>query len=315
MNKELTLSEKQIENRIFTIQGVQVMLDSDLAEIYQVETRVLNQAVKRNSERFPNDFMFQLTQVEWDGLMSQIATANLRSQIVTLKNQNLTSQNVTSRAHGGRRYLPSVFTEQGVAGLSGVLKSETAAKVHVAVMRAFVAMRKLIQENQLFSQRLDRIEHKQLETDHKFEQIFKALESKDVIPQQGIFFDGQVFDAYELASKVIRTAKKSIVLIDNYIDESTLTHLAKKNPGVKVNLLTKTISKQLQLDVQKANLQYGNFTLKSFDKSHDRFLIIDHQQVYHLGASLKDLGKKWFAFSTMEKASVQSIINSIPVLL
>ncbi len=304
MNKELAVSQQYIE-KIYTIRGVQVMLDSDLAEMYSVTTSRLNEQVKRNIERFPNDFMFQLTNAEWENLQTQSAITSLRSQNAILKDNR--------GKH--RKYLPSVFTEQGVAGLSGVLKSETAAKVHVAVMRAFVAMRKLIQENQLFSQRLDRIEHKQLETDHKFEQIFKALESKDVIPQQGIFFDGQVFDAYELASKVIRTAKKSIVLIDNYIDESTLTHLAKKNPGVKVNLLTKTISKQLQLDVQKANLQYGNFTLKSFDKSHDRFLIIDHQQVYHLGASLKDLGKKWFAFSKLDKESVESLMNEIGGLI
>jgi hypothetical protein len=158
---------------------------------------------------------------------------------------------------------------------------------------------------------MDGIERKQLETDKKFEQVFKALESKNIIPNQGVFFDGQVFDAYELASKIIRSAKKSIVLIDNYIDETTLTHLSKKIKAVKVILLTKTMSNQLTLDVKKANEQYGNFEIRVFVNSHDRFIIIDNSDVYHLGASLKDLGKKWFAFSKMDKSSVSSIIKEI----
>lgn len=297
----MSISQQQIENRIFNIRGEQVMLDSDLAEMYQVETKVLNQAVSRNMDRFPDDFMMQLTQEEWDNLRTQIATTSLRSQNVTLNNNR--------GKH--RKYLPFVFTEQGVSGLSGVLKSETATKMHVAIMRTFIGLRKLISNNQLVVHRLDSIERKQLETDQKFEQVFKALESKDIIPNQGVFFDGQVFDAYELASKIIRSAKKSIVLIDNYMDESTLIHLNKKNEKVKVNLLTKNISKQLALDVKKANEQYGNFETKIFDKSHDRFLIIDHSEIFHLGASLKDLGKKWFAFSKLDKGSVGSILSEL----
>jgi hypothetical protein len=143
----------------------------------------------------------------------------------------------------------------------------------------------------------------------------KALESKNAIPNQGVFFDGQIFDAYELASKIIRSAKTSIVLIDNYIDETTLTHLAKKKKEVQLFLLTKTISKALALDVKKANEQYGHFNIKTFTQSHDRFLIIDNKEVYHLGASLKDLGKKWFAFSKMDKSSVSNILNSILELI
>lgn len=169
-----------------------------------------------------------------------------------------------------------------------------------------------MQDNQLIISRLDRIEFMQFETDQKFDKIFKALESKDQIPSQGVFFDGQVFDTYELASRIIRSAKTSIILIDNYIDESTLTHLAKKKQGVKAILLTKSNSKKLELDIQKANEQYGDFEIKYFDKSHDRFLIIDSQEIYHLGASLKDLGKRWFAFSKLDERSVKSIINSIP---
>lgn len=290
MSKELIASQKEIENRIFHVRGVQVMLDNDLAEIYQVETRTLNQAVKRNIERFPDDFMFKLTQSEWE---------------------NLKSHFVISNQHGGRRTTPYAFTEQGVSGLSGVLKSKTAAKMHVAIMRAFVRMRKIINENIGLVQRIDSIERKQIETDQKLEQVFKALDNKETIPTQGVFFDGQVFDAYELASKIIRSAKNSIVLIDNYIDENTLTHLTKKNKDVKVLLLTKSISKQLQLDVQKANAQYGSFAIKTFTQSHDRFIIIDNTEVYHLGASLKDLGKKWFAFAKMDKHSVENIINLI----
>jgi hypothetical protein len=265
------------------------MLDSHLAEIYGVPTSRLNEQVKRNFERFPDDFMFKLSNEEWT---------------------NLISQNATSSVHGGRRKLPFVFTEQGVAGLSGVLKSQHASQVHVSIMRAFVAMRKVISSQSGLMQRMDGLERKQLETEQKFEQVFKALE-QNIIPTQGIFFEGQVFDAYELTSRIIRSARKSIVLIDNYIDENTLTHLSKKDKNVVVSLLSKDKSAQLDLDLKKANAQYGNFAWQQFDKSHDRFLIIDQNEVYHLGASLKDLGKKWFAFSKLNKQSVESMLNSI----
>jgi len=302
MSSKLTFAQKEIENRIFHFRGTQVMLDSDLANIYKVETRVLNQAVNRNIERFPELFRFQLTEAEFE---------NWKSQIVISENHNLKSQNVMSSAHGGRRSLPYAFTEQGVAMLSAVLRSDVAVKVSIQIISAFVEMRKFIANHYGLLQRMDGIERKQLETDKKFEQVFKALESKNIIPNQGIFFDGQVFDAYELASKIIRSAKISIVLIDNYIDETTLTHLSKKAKTVKVVLLTKTMSNQLNLDVKKANEQYGNFEIREFASSHDRFIIIDNSDVYHLGASLKDLGKKWFAFSKMDKSSVSSIIREI----
>ena len=290
LKKQNELSPANIENRIFTIRGVQVMLDRDLAEMYNVPTSRLNEQVKRNLDRFPADFMFQLTQLELE---------------------NLISQNAISRQHGGTRKLPFVFTEQGVAGLSGVLKSETAAKVHVTIMRAFVSLRKIAQSFSLTQIRLNILELKQLETDHKFEEVFKALESKSAIPTQGVFFDGQVFDAYELASKIIRSAKKSLILIDNYIDETTLTHLSKKTNAVSVLLLTKKLDAKLVLDLKKANEQYDGFTLKQFASSHDRFLIVDQTEVYHLGASLKDLGIKWFAFSKMDASSVESILAKI----
>ena len=290
MNNLPIISQKHIESQIFTIQGLQVMIDRDLAEMYQVETKVLNQAVKRNSERFPIQFRFQLTE-------------NEKTELVTICDR------FDSLKHSSSN--PNVFTEQGVAMLSAVLRSKIAVQISIQIINAFVEMRKFIANHYGLLQRMEGIERKQIETDQKFEQVFKALESKNAIPNQGVFFDGQVFDAYELASKIIRSAKNSIVLIDNYIDESTLTHLSKKTKAVKVLLLTKTMSNQLTLDVKKANEQYGDFEIRVFANSHDRFIIIDNSDVYHVGASLKDLGKKWFAFSKMDKSSVSNIIKEI----
>jgi hypothetical protein len=269
---------------------MQVMLDSDLAILYQTETKFINRAVKRNLLRFPEAFMFQLSESEWTNLKFQFGT---------------------SSEHGGRRSIPFVFTEQGVAMLSAVLNTERAIIVSIQIMQAFVAMRNFLSNNASVFQRLDQLELKQLKTDQKFEQVFKALEAGRPEPTQGIFFDGQIFDAYAFMSGVIKKAKKEIILIDNYIDESTLTHLSKKAKFVKVILYTKTISQQLTLVVKKANEQYSGFEIQSFAKSHDRFLIIDEKDVYHIGASLKDLGKKWFAFTKMEKDSVENILKAI----
>lgn len=291
MSQDTSLPTRYIESRIFTIRGMQVMLDRDLAAMYQVETRVLNQTVKRNIDRFPQAFCFQLTKEELQ---------NWRSQFVTSNEDKM-----------GLRRAPFAFTEQGVAMLSAVLRSDVAVQVSIQIMNAFIAMRQLLTIHSGLLQRFEGLEKKQLETDQKFEQIFRALERKDIIPNQGVFFDGQVFDAYELASRIIRAASKSIILIDNYVDETTLTHLAKKKKNVRVLLLTKKIGQQLTSDLSKANQQYGDFSALPFDKSHDRFLIIDEKEVYHLGASLKDLGKKWFAFSKMDQASVVSILDAV----
>lgn len=290
-----------IRSRIYTIRDTQIMLDSDLAELYGVETKVLNQAVKRNIDRFPEEFCFQLTKSEYEFL---------KSQIVTLDNNalNLKSQIVISSSHGGVRKLPYVFTEQGVTMLSAVLRSETAVKMSIKIVNAFVTMRKFLSNNGHLFQRLETIEKKQLkheiETDKKFDQIFNALESGDIKPKQGIFFDGQVFDAYQFVSDLFRTAQKSIVIIDNYIDDTVLTHLSKRKKSVKVTIFTKAISKQLALDIRKYNEQYQPVLVKEFNNSHDRFLIIDDKTVYHFGASLKDLGKKWFAFSKFDKEAL-----------
>ncbi len=279
MNGNLVKIE-DIKSRIFTIRGIQVMVDRDLATVYGVETKNLNLAVKRNIERFPDSFRFQLTEEEYKSLRLQIETSNTK--------------------RGGRRYLPYAFTEQGVAMLSAVLRSDIAVRVSIQIMQAFVEMKKFITTNAGIFQRLDKIEQKQIIADKNFDKIFKALENKNLPPKQGIFYNGQVFDAYTLIADIIRTAKKSIILIDNYVDDTTLKHLAKRKSGVKAIIYTKTITKILKQDIKKHNEQYPEIELKKLTTAHDRFLIIDNKTVYHFGASLKDAGKKWFAFSKLD---------------
>lgn len=275
-----------IKTKIYTIRGVQVMLDSDLAELYGVETFNLNKAIKRNIKRFPTDFMFQLTKEEFDSLIFQNGMSKIRGR-------------------GGRRFLPFAFTEQGVAALSGILKSQKAIEINIQIMRAFVAMRRFLAANAQVFQRLDKVELKQLEHDAKFEEVFNAIQSQEIVPKKGIFFDGQIFEAYKFAADLVRTAKKSIVLIDNYIDDSVLTLLSKRKEHVSVQIFTKEITKQLLLDLEKYHQQYPKIEVQEFTLAHDRFIIIDDQDVYHFGASLKDLGKKWFAFSKFDKEALR----------
>ncbi len=191
--------------------------------------------------------------------------------------------------------------------LSAVLRSETAVKMSVQIINAFVAMRRFISSNAQIFQRLDMLEAKQLKTDKKINYVLNAIENKEIQPKQGIFFDGQIFDAYNFVTDLIRTAKKSIIIIDNYVDDTVLTHLTKRNHGVEVTIFTKTISKQLTLDVKKFNAQYPSIEIKEFKNSHDRFMIIDNKTVYHFGVSLKDLGKKWFAFSKMDLGAFEML--------
>jgi len=278
---ELIIDEESIKNKIHTIRGMQVILDRDLAKLYQVETKVFNQAVKRNIKRFPDSFRFQLNKKELE---------NLRSHIVTFK-ENLNT-----------KYLPYAFTEQGISMLSAILKSGIAIEVSIKIIESFVNMRKIISSNTLIFERFERIEKRLNIHDENFKKIFNAIEDKSIKPSQGIFYDGQIWDAYKFVNELIKSAKNSIRLIDNYIDETTLT-LFSKVPNIKVTLYTKTISKQLKLDYKKYNEQYKNIKLKEFKNSHDRFLIIDELEIYHIGASLKDLGKKWFAFSKFDKDS------------
>jgi len=206
--------------------------------------------------------------------------------------------------------MPHAFTEQGVAMLSAVLHSETAVKVSIQIMSAFVEMRKVLMNNTLMINRLDKMELKQLETDQKFEQVFKALERNNTKPETGIFFEGQIFDAYVFVVGLVKKANCSILLVDNYIDETVLTIFAKRNPEVVATIFTHTISPQLQLDLNKHNAQYPAIKLKKLTDSHDRFLIIDNKELYHFGASLKDLGKKWFAFSRMDSL-INELINKL----
>lgn len=293
-NGDVLSEQIDIQSMIKTIRGQQVMLDRDLATLYGVENRVLNQAVKRNVERFPEDFMFQLNKAEED---------------------DLKSQNVTS-SWGGRRKLPYAFTEQGIAMLSSVLRSPMAVDVNIRIMRAFVAMRRFIISNAQLFQRLETIEYHQLEmkqhqeqADKRIDEVFKRLDAK-VLPTQGIFYDGQVFDAYHFVCDLIRKAKHNIVLIDNYVDDTVLTLLDKRETGVMATIYTQRISNQLQLDINRHNAQYPPIEIKQFSRAHDRFLLID-DEVFHIGASIKDLGKKWFGFTLMRDMTASELINKI----
>lgn len=285
-----------IRPMIQVVRGQQVMLDRDLAMLYRVETRALNQAVKRNAERFPDDFMFQLNKEEFE---------NWKSQTVMSK----------SIIMGIRRF-PYAFTEQGIAMLSSVLKSKTAVEVNIRIMRAFVAMRRFIATNAQLFQRLETIEYHQLEmkqhqevTDKRIDEVFKRLDA-NIPPMQGIFYDGQVFDAYRFVSDLIRKAKQSIVLIDNYVDDTVLTLLDKREKGVSATIYTQRVSDRFQLDVDRHNAQYPPIEIKRFNKAHDRFLLID-DEVYHIGASIKDLGKKWFGFTLMRDIMATELIKKI----
>ena len=274
-----------IENMILSIRGAQVMIDRDLALLYGVETKVLNQAVKRNIERFPERFRFQLSKNETDELVTNC------DRLRNLKHSST---------------LPRVFTEQGVAMLSSVLNSPTAIVVSIQIMDAFVALRHFVLANGEVFQRIEIIEHHQLElathlsdTDHRLDEVFKRLDDGSVRPTQGIFFDGQIFDAYTFVSDLMRSAKSRIILFDNYVDDTVLTLLDKRANGVSAQIYTRNITQQLALDQQRHNAQYRPIAIDAFQNAHDRFLCID-DTVYHIGASLKDLGKKWFAFSRME---------------
>ena len=283
-----------IQPMIRVIRGQQVIIDRDLALLYGVETKRLNEQVKRNIERFPEDFMFQLS----------------KEEVEILKSQNATS------SWGGDRRLPYAFTEQGIAMLSSVLKSQTAVVVNIRIMRAFVSMRRFIVTNAQLFQRLETIEYHQLEmkqhqevTDKRIDEVFKRLEA-NIPPMQGIFYDGQVFDAYRFVSDLIRKAKRTIALIDNYVDDTVLTLLDKREKGVTATIYTQRVSDRFQLDVDRHNAQYLPVRIERFNKAHDRFLLID-DEVYHIGASIKDLGKKWFGFTLMRDIPASEIINRI----
>ena len=291
-----SVTPEKIQTLIYEIRGFQVMLDSDLAKLYQIETKNLNKAAQRNAERFPEDFRFQLTDEETKYLRFQIGTSNSSA--------------------GGRRYNPWVYTEQGVSMLATVLHSEVAVQVSVSIVRAFVQMRHFISANGSLFARLDSVEKKQIETEEKlnrnllridekldineknFEKVFDALEAAD-LPKQGVFCDGQIFYSYKFVSDLIRKAKASLVLVDNYVDDTVLSMLDKRKSGVSATIYTQSISKQLTLDLQKHNAQYAPIDVRILKNFHDRFLFLDEKTIYHIGASVKDLGKKVFGFSKL----------------
>ena len=289
-SEKLEMSESQsVEEKIYTIRGKQVMLDKDLAQLYGLETKRLNEQVRRNMERFPDDFMFQLTKDEYYGLKCHFGISNSR---------------------GGDRSLPFACTEQGVSMLSGLLRSSVAIRANISIIRAFTAMKKLAVFNSTYFARMERIEARQLASEDRINELFNMISEKDTQLTQGIFFDGQIYDAYAFVSSLIRSAVKRIVLIDNYIDDSVLTMMDKRNGNVKAIIYTTKVSRQLQLDIQKHNAQYPQIEIHEFTKSHDRFLIID-EKVYLIGASIKDLGKKWFGFTLMESISAEEIMERL----
>ena len=280
-------SESEIRRMIYIVRNQQVMLDSDLASLYHVETKRLNERVKRNQNRFPDSFCFQLTRDEF----------------------------ATSSEYGGRRYLPYVFTESGIAMLSAVLNTDVAVEVSVRIMNSFVEMRRFIASNAALFERISAVELKQLEyqkqTDEKFDKVFEYIDDH-AESEQKIFFDGQIYDAFELLISLVQKAIKKIVLIDGYVDIGTLNILAKKNPGVDVIIYTFNNTRLSNRDINMFNSQYPNLTVKHMTAFHDRFLILDDTVGYHVGASLKDAGKKCFGISQIQdEQTIQDILNRL----
>ena len=286
-NQLKIVNSEEIKNLIYTIRGKQVMLDSDVAMLYHYETKNVNKAMKRNIERFPEDFCFQLTNDEFK---------NLRFQFGTL-NKKVNNGKVT------RKYLPYVYTEQGISMLAGVLKNDIAVQVSISIIRAFIEMRKFISSNSQIFERLTNVEYKLLEHDKKFDEIFDSLLKKEEFKQK-IFFGGQIYDAYSLVIDIIKRAKSKIIIIDNYIDDSTLKILVKKNKNVEVVILTSKKSNISKLDIQQFNKEYPILKVAKTDKFHDRFIIIDNKELYHCGASIKDLGKKCFGINKIDDIEI-----------
>ncbi|MCI8362574.1 MAG: ORF6N domain-containing protein [Clostridia bacterium] len=295
VNEELNVVEYEadnIKNLIYTIRGKQVMLDSDVARLFEYETKDINRNVKNNIDRFPEYYCFQLTENEYEAL---------RCKFFTLKGRG---------KH--RKYLPYVFTEHGITMLAGILKSRVAINVSIKIVDTFVEMRKLILNNGQVFERLTTMEYKMLEHDKKFEEVFDELQrNKNEEFKQQVFFNGQIYDSYSLIIDIIKTAQKKILIIDNYIDDSILKMLAKKNKSVEVVILTSEKSNITKLDIQKFNKEYATLKVAKTDKFHDRFIAIDNKELYHIGASLKDLGKKCFAISKIEDREYLEKISNL----
>lgn len=286
------MPQVDIKNLIYVIRNQQVMIDSDLAVLYQVETGRLNEAVKRNISRFPERFRFQLTKEEYVNLKSQSAISSL---------------NRNGNTYGGRRTLPYAFTEQGIAMLSTVLRSEIAIQTSIRIMDTFVEMRRFIANNALLFERISNVELKQLEyqkqTDEKLEQIFEYISEHEEASQK-VFFDGQIYDAFSLIVSLMQKAEKEITLIDGYVDVGTLNLLSKKNENVSVTIYTQKRTRLTKTDVENFNAQYPTLEVKYTKVFHDRFLILDRETAYHVGASLKDAGKKCFGINLIQDAGI-----------
>ena len=290
-------TNKEIKNLIYTIRGKQVMLDSDVAMLYNYETKKVNQAVKRNIDRFPERFCFQLTEEELEIMWSQIVTTS----------------KLEDNKYRSKKYLPYVFTEQGIAMLSGILKSEVAVQVSIKIMDAFVEMRKFISINKSLFEKVITIEHKMdkkfIEHDKKFDIIFDQLQLEENIKQR-VFFEGQIYDAYSIIIDIIKKANKKILIIDNYVDDSILKMLTKKKSDVEVLILTSNKSNIQNIDIQKFNKEYPILKVAKTNKFHDRFIVIDNREMYHLGASIKDLGRKCFGINKIEdKEIIEKIVR------
>lgn len=320
---ENEISTLQIEKKIFVIRGVQVMIDRDIAELYGVETRRLNEQVKRNIERFPEEFMFQLNEEEFENWKSQIVISNpgndnWMSQFAT-SNSNLKSQiAISSSDKMGLRKRPFAFTEHGVTMLASVLKSEIAVKASIQIVKAFVSMRHFVQSNSQIFAELKSIREHQFntdihlkESDKRIDQLFTLMDKYNINDTQGIFFQAQIFDAYAKFESFIQSAQKEIILIDNYVDLSVLQRLAKKKKGVNIIIYTDPKTKLTAQDIQTFNAQYPTINLNHTTKMHDRFMIIDNKVLYHIGASLKDLGKKCFAFEILDSSFIPDILKNI----
>ena len=279
------LDNEEIKNLIYTIRGKQVMLDSDVARLFEYATKDLNRNVKNNIERFPEYYCFQLTNEEYK---------SLRCKNFTL-NENGRGQH--------RKYLPYVFTEYGITMLAGLLKSEVAVNVSIRIVNTFIEMRKILSSNNQIFERLTSVEYKLLDHDKKFDEVFNQLQLEENIKQR-IFFDGQIYDAYSLIIDIIKRANKKILIIDNYIDDSILKMLAKKKNNVEVVILTSNKSSIENLDIKKFNKEYPVLKVAKTNKFHDRFIVIDNKEMYHLGASIKDLGKKCFAINRIEDIEI-----------
>lgn len=280
-------SNKNIEDCIYNIRGQQVMLDSDIAEFFDVETKRINEQMKRNKARFPEDFCFQLNSIEFKTLKSQNATSNI--------------------GRGGKQKLPFVYTEHGIIALAGVLKSETADKMSVQIARKFIQMRKFILENGDVLLALAKLQNRQLEfeneTNHKFEQVFKLIEKLD-LPKTALFYNGEWFDAFDFIVGIIRKAKKSIILVDPYCDNKALSFLKYKSEGVEVLICNTSKLKLENEELSRFESQYGVIKVRTLSNLHDRFLIIDEEECYDLGASLNYAGKKLFMINKIDTTAV-----------